>query len=112
MHNDAGLYFIASTVYHNSFTNYPTTLYKLKKKGQLKRLQGITTQNQGTLFVRPYYDNQQVIVASVNNDEYLQLDIIDMHNPHKENSAELKICDGCSYMNGHFLAKIKMLVLF
>ena len=99
----SNIYLIASTPFYNSLISYPTTLYKIDENHKLNRLRGIITQNQGTLFVRPYYDNQKVIIGSVNNEEYLQLDIINMENPYEEKSAELKICNECVYTSGYFI---------
>ena len=97
----SNLYFLSSTTGGYYPNTYPTVLYKINTNHHLKRLRAITTQNQGSLFVRPYYDERLIIIGSLNN-SYLQLDILDMEKPSIESSTDIKLCEGCNYTSGYF----------
>ncbi|MFT4927389.1 MAG: hypothetical protein ACI8WB_003496 [Phenylobacterium sp.] len=99
------LFFIAGTPEKHTTARFPTILYGLDKNSQLKRIRPITTQEQGSDFVRPYYEDGMVLVGNANQSGFFQLDYIDMNHVLQEKSYEIKHCADCSYSRSYHIVK-------
>jgi hypothetical protein len=73
----------------------------MNKADKLTRVRGLTTTSQGTLFIRPYYNQGYVVIGSLNGNSTLQLDLLTMDDPSAERSVELLLCNTCIYGNGY-----------
>jgi hypothetical protein len=99
------LFFIAGTPEKHTPLRFPTVLYGVDVNMALKRLRPITTQEQGSEFIRPYYDDKLVLIGNKSQKGFYQLDYIDMNHVLQPKSYEIQLCEGCSYSRSYHLQK-------
>jgi hypothetical protein len=97
------IYLVAGSPLNRHMSAFPVVLLKLLPNGELERKRVVVTSGQGSIFVRPYYDQRILIVGSKALAGSYLLDIIGFDSVDIEKSFVIDTCPNCTYSAAHLL---------
>ena len=103
---ERSVYLIASEPFDDSFSGFPTLLYRVEEN-RLVKVRTVTTQQQNTMFVDVYPDKGYALVGSDRTRRLgsLLLDVIDMNSVSTQKSYDIDICKDCAYISSYMQGK-------